>query len=381
MGHRFKSIVVTALIQGALAYVLVIGLSMTIERQTNERLEVVDVKDAPPPPPPPKVPKILPPLLPPRSALPPITEPAAKGKWAAATAAQREVAFVQIHKWREANRSDEERRLDRLRADLPRGTGPGRVVRLQPANLATHTLYWPANWTKGTLPIVAWANDHAGSCSNSSLPYAAFLSEIASHGYFVVAVGNDDIDYPQPEGLAVLSDGRPLRTQASALTKAVDWAVAENGRAGSAYRGKLDVAKIAYMGHGCGAGLALAAAADLRTTTAVLLNSWARLRSHPRKPPVAQFEGEADDAAVIEAGTANIVHALTAEWPVLRAALEGVGHGGAYARPDRRWSQAVVAWLDWQLKGSVKAERALRGLGGAGWSRIEGTALAAPPMP
>src|SRR5207302_304654 len=112
-------------------------------------------------------------------------------------------------------------------------------------------------WSSGRMPIIAWGNGYNGMCSNSSLPYAAFLSEIASHGYFVVAVGNDDIDYPQPEGLEVLADGRPIRTQASALRKAVDWAIEENARAGSPYAGKLDTSKIAYMGHACGGGQAL----------------------------------------------------------------------------------------------------------------------------
>jgi hypothetical protein len=260
---------------------------------------------------------------------------------------------------------------------LPRGTWPGRVARVQPEGLATHTLYWPANWTRGPLPIIAWGNDHGGSCSNSSLPYASFLSELASHGYFVVAVGNDDIDYPQPEGLAYLSDGRPLRTQATALTKAVDWAVAENGRAGSPYRGRLATGKIAYLGHGCGAGQAMTASADPRATTVVLLNSSAMLRSAAgdHRPALAQFEGEADDPGVIEAGAANLTRAQAAQWPMLRAALEGVGHNGAYAGPDRRWSRAILAWLDWQLKDRGEPAGILRAVAGVGWSRVDSVAL------
>ena len=145
---------------------------------------------------------------------------------------------------------------------VPQGSGPGRVTRVRPANLDTHTVYWPARWSRGKLPIVAWANGTAGKCFNSSLEYAAFLAEIASHGYFVVAVGNDDIVFPQPEGLEILADRRPIRTQPGALNMAVDWATAENSRGGSPYAGKLDTGKIAYMGHGCGGGHALIASFD-----------------------------------------------------------------------------------------------------------------------
>jgi hypothetical protein len=381
MDSRFKSAIATVLIQGVLAYALIMGLAMTISRTPDEKLSAVTIAPKLKPPPPPTT-------QPPVVKTPPLGPPGAlRGQavkihdWSAASAEQRNFDFMKVQKWRDDNMSAEERRLIKLRADLPQGSGPGKVVRLQPPDLPTHTLYWPANWTRGPLPIVAWGNDFAGTCSNSSLPYAAFLSEIASHGYFVVAVGNDDIDYPQPEGLAYLADGRPLRTKASALTKAVDWAVAESGRAGSPYRGKLDTGKVAYMGHGCGAGQALTAAADPRATTVVLLNSSAELHadgSSARKPPVAQFEGQQDDREVIEAGDANLAKARAAGWPILRAALKGVGHGGAYSGPDRRWSKAVVAWLDWQLKGDGKAEQALRGLADGGWSRVDSTVLEPP---
>jgi hypothetical protein len=369
MDNRLKSAIATVLINGVLGSLLIMGLTFSASRQAPNRLTVINVApERAPPPPPRSAPHVS------FSAVGP-----AGAQWATASPVQRELAFIAINKWVKENTvSEEERRLARWRAAVPQGTGPARVTRLRPPNLPTHTLYWPAAWSKGPLPIIAWGNGYDGMCNNSSLPYAAFLSEIASHGYFVVAVGNDDIDYPQPDGLEILADGRPIRTQASALTKAVDWAIAENGRAGSPYEGKLDTSKIAYMGHGCGGQQAMAASSDPRTTTIVVLNAAARFRpdlSAGHKASIAQFEGGQDDGGVLDVGDANFARAQAAGWPMYKAALQGMSHDAAYPKPDRRWSKAVIAWLDWQLKGDNNAATALNGLRRDGWSRVDATGL------
>lgn len=368
MSSRLKSIIAATLIQGVLFYALIMGLAMTFTRETADRVSAVTITAKVGPPP------VKAPII--RAA--PVAakdRPVILHDWSAASPAQRNQDFMKATKWARDNMPEAERRLERWRAAVPQGSGPGKVTRVRPANLATHTLYWPAQWSRGPLPIVAWGNGNDGMCSNSSLSYAAFLSEIASHGYFVVAVGNDDIDYPQPEGIEILADGRPIRTQASALRKAVDWAVAENGRGGSPYAGKLDTGKIAYMGHGCGGGQAMSAASDPRAMTAVLLNSAAALRPEATKASLAQFEGQPDDHAVLEAGEANFAKAQAAGRTMYRAALAGVGHSGAYPGPDRRWSGTVLAWLDWQLKGDAKAAAMFAGQARAGWSRIEATGI------
>jgi hypothetical protein len=371
MGDRLKSAIATALIQGAIGYALILGLTMSIPRQTNNRLTVVNLPDERAPPALPRTPKA--PLAPP---FPAVGQPVILQDWAKASPVQRNLDFIKAYKWARENLvSEEDRRLARWRAAVPQGTGPAKVTRQRPPNLTTHTLYWPAAWSKGPLPIIAWGNGY--ECSNSSLPYAAFLSEIASHGYFVVAVGNDDIDYPQPEGLEILADGRPIHTQASALTRAVDWAIAENGRAGSPYEGKLDTGKIAYMGDACGGGEAMEASSDPRTTTTVVLNAAARFRPDPseaHKASIAEFEGRPNDG-VRDVGDANFARAQAAGWPMYKAALKRVSHDGAYPGSDRRWSKAVIAWLDWQLKGDSNATTVSNDLRRDGWSRIDATGL------
>jgi len=353
-----------------LGYALIVGLAMPPPRHVQDRLTLLNLtpKRAPPPPP----------QSPPPAPVRALAKPGALQTWATASPHQRDLAFIKNTKWVKDNISMEERRFAQWRAAVPRGTGPARVTRLRPPNLTTHTLYWPAQWSNGLLPIIGWGNGADNMCSNSSLPYAAFLSEIASHGYFVVAVGNDDIDYPPPDGLGILADGRPLRTQASALTKAIDWAIAENSRAGSPYEGKLDTSKIAYMGHGCGGQQAMAASSDPRTTTTVLLNSPAKFSpgsSDTYKASIAYFEGGQDDSAVLEVGDADFAKAQAAGWPMYKAALEGMSHDGAFAGPDRRWSKAVIAWLDWQLKDDSNAATVLNDLQRDGWSRIDTTDL------
>lgn len=48
--------------------------------------------------------------------------------------------------------------------------------------------------------------------------------------------------------------------------------------------------------------------------------------------------------------------------PVAMANLLGVGHGGSYGEPNGgKAAAAVVAWLDWQLRGDRQAARAFVG--------------------
>ena len=63
-------------------------------------------------------------------------------------------------------------------------------------------------------------------------------------------------------------------------------------------------------------------------------------------------------ASATDAGFAK---AQASTWPMYKAALDGLGHDGAYPGPDRRWSKAVIAWLDWQLKGDQRAALLFRG--------------------
>jgi hypothetical protein len=46
---------------------------------------------------------------------------------------------------------------------------------------------------------------------------------------------------------------------------------------------------------------------------------------------------------------------VAANLPMFLASLPTVAHSGAYVAPDPEWTRAVLAWMDWQLKGNRKA--------------------------
>ena len=259
-------------------------------------------------------------------------------------------------------------RVSRWRAELPQGTGKYRVVRLIEPDLAEYTIYRPADMRRaGKLPIISFAN---GACRNTSTEYAAFLSELASHGYLVIAVGRDDQPFDLgPNAPKTSPDGRLLQVMdVKVLTDAVDWAIARNADASSAYYRRVRADRIAYMGHSCGGMQALTASADPRTTTAVVLNS-GYYRTPPARPPgplpvyrrwselhapTAIFTGGPKDVAYRIAKD-SYEDGVAANLPMFTASQPALAHSGAYVAPDREWSRAVLAWLDWQLKGERKA--------------------------
>ena len=70
------------------------------------------------------------------------------------------------------------------------GTGPYKAVAIGDATLPTHTIFRPKDLKpfggSKKLPIMTWGN---GACANTPNEHQNFLSEIASHGYFIIAIG------------------------------------------------------------------------------------------------------------------------------------------------------------------------------------------------
>jgi dienelactone hydrolase len=242
--------------------------------------------------------------------------------------------------------------------------------------LATHTLYRPHDLAalKGQrLPIVLWAN---GACANDNRHFRPFLTEIASHGYFIVAIGPYDAAplparpvTPEPASRAPPPGEDP--TKSSQLIDALNWAQAENGRAASPFKGLLDTGKVAVMGQSCGGLQALDVSPDPRITTSVIWNSGIYTRPGGRSgirvpkeklnalhAPIAYFIGGPTDIAYPNAVDD---YARIDKVPVLIAKLP-LGHSGNYDLPEGGpFAPVGAAWLDWRLKGDSKAAKVFTG--------------------
>jgi dienelactone hydrolase len=276
----------------------------------------------------------------------------------------------------------------------PAGSGPWPAVMEADAGLPTHTIYRPARLPAAALPIVAFAN---GGCENAGNRFRPFLTEIASHGYLVVAIGPIVPDGDGPPGRVAPAPGspaaarpelagstslvpgstRPSPTYAAQLTQAIDWAIAENARPGSPYHGRLDRSRIAVMGQSCGGLQAIDAAHDPRVRTLAVLNSgvfpargrsWEIAAAHADIADLATLHGsvlyltgDLQDAAFPQS---EDNYARTNHIPAVRLWRENTPHMGTYREENGgAFGAVVVAWLAWQLKGDQAAGRQFLGAG------------------
>jgi dienelactone hydrolase len=258
---------------------------------------------------------------------------------------------------------------------LPDSPGTGRFAarKEEVASLPDHVVYRPADLAAlgaTKLGVVAWGN---GGCSNDGASSRFHLLELASHGYLVIASGRilsgPGASPAEPRTPAPAGQPAPPRTAATDLVAAIDWALAENTRAGSEYFGRIDADKVALSGWSCGGLQALRVAADPRVRTVVMHNTGV-LNGGPNttipgmdvaKDALANFR---TPVIYIMGGPTDIAYAngmddfaRIAHVPVAIANLP-VGHGGTFQEPNGGDAASVAAsWLDWQLRGDAAAAR------------------------
>lgn len=246
------------------------------------------------------------------------------------------------------------------------GTGPYKALMASDGTLPTHTVFRPADLSKfgrkAKLPIIVWGN---GACANSPWEHVNFLSEVASHGYLIVAIG------PMPAVGQRGGAGGP--TKAALLTDAINWAIAQNSDQASQYYRKLDATKIAAAGMSCGGLQTLEVAPDVRITTAMICNSGILgdpgrgmggmpklTKDHLEKlrtPVIYILGGEKDIAYNNGMDDFRRINHV----PVFAANLN-VGHGGTYSRPHGGdFAKVATAWFQWQLKGDKQAAKMFEG--------------------
>jgi hypothetical protein len=143
-----------------------------------------------------------------------------------------------------------------MTADMTGGTGPYKAgVAHSLAELPKQTIFKPKSVPQDVkLPVILWGN---GLCAGRGAWFSKFLVEIASHGYFIMALG-------APNGS--LMD----KTLATDMPNAIDWVYKNAGNGEYAY---LDKTKIAAAGQSCGGLQAYSASVDPRITLTGLFNS------------------------------------------------------------------------------------------------------------
>ncbi len=244
------------------------------------------------------------------------------------------------------------------------GTGPFKAIMASESSLPTHTVFRPSDLgaatKKGKLPIIVWGN---GACANSPWEHVNFLSEIASYGFIVIAIG------PMPKEGEKTRD----RSTSSLMTDGINWAIAQNSDKGSPYFNKLDTTAIAVSGMSCGGLQALETAPDPRVTTTVICNSGILPSPNSGMPGMPQLAkdqllkihtptlyllgGEKD----IAYGNGMDDYRRINHVPVFVANMD-VGHGGTYGQPHGgAFAQVARAWFQWQLKNDKEAGKLFRG--------------------
>lgn len=279
----------------------------------------------------------------------------------------------------------------------PGGTGPMPAVAESVAALETHTIYRPATMPAGPMPLVLWGN---GACADDGLAFAPFLREIASHGYVVIALGSPRAEPPvEPPASVAAGPGRARGaapppppttptvdpTQYTQHFESIAWAERQTATAGGPFAGHIDTGRIAVLGHSCGGLQAIAASADPRVTTTIVMNSGVynagptsgRSSIRVSKDQLLQLHGP---VAYISGGPSDVAQA-NAEDDVRRIehvpvfwAYDRSGHGGTYRQAHGgAYARVARAWLDWQLKGDTAAARQFVGpacglCGDAAWT-------------
>lgn len=232
------------------------------------------------------------------------------------------------------------------------GSGPHDVIveTNSDAGINEGTIFRPADLGGDeTYPIFVWGQ---GGCSQNGLSNAAAMAEIASHGYFVVADGT-----PDGTGNRVM-DRSDLEGMGAPLIAYVDWAIAENGKACSAYYQSLDTTKIASNGFSCGGLMAQGTVTDPRIVT------WGVTSSGMAGADQAFYDLIHTPILFVEGGPEEVAYDGALEGyeairelgvPVLWFSKD-LGHGGDLFESDGGdFTRINLAWLNWWLKDDTSA--------------------------
>jgi dienelactone hydrolase len=286
----------------------------------------------------------------------------------------------------------------------------GVVIEIDPS-LPTHTLFHPKSVAGHKLPLIVWEN---GGCQNDPTMYTQLLSQIASHGYFIIAKGFKGGHPPAPatppssanstppppltqmkpaqlsaEDIAtgkmptgpIFPSSFPVTKEPDDLmVKAIAWARTENQNAKSKYHDQIDTHHIGLTGYSCGGFTALQVAPlEKSVASLIIFNSgmnptWtmAQGKEHMAtfRPgvPVAWVNGGPSDVAYVGGQrdwtlVPDTMPAMHVEYdfqaPPNPTIMTG-GHTVFWLSPRSAEYQALLAtmatnWFDYTLGSSSKA--------------------------
>src|SRR5688572_3270694 len=259
-------------------------------------------------------------------------------------------------------------------------TGPFAIVVEHDPGLATHTIYRPRELSLDEHPVLVWGE---GACAKNGLTFPEYLSEIASHGFVVIADGPPiarpagapppGAGGPPPGGGARPPGGgapptggggppadRFTMVNGEALVAAMDWLEAQSKDRNSRFYNKVDVQHVAAMGMSCGGLMSYGASNDPRVATVGIWNSG--LFEDERNAKI--YAGLHSSVIIVTGGESDIAYAngkrdfevMPARVPVFYGVHPSVGHGGTYNQDNGGpFGVVAVAWLKWQLQGDKSA--------------------------
>jgi hypothetical protein len=252
-------------------------------------------------------------------------------------------------------------------------TGPFAVVVEHDPGLATHTIYRPRELSMDEHPVLVWGE---GGCAKNGLLFPEYLSEIASHGFVVVA---DGPPIARPAGGPGAGGGGPplgggggggggggppadrfTMVNGTALVAAIDWLEAESKNRNSRFHEKVNVERVAAMGMSCGGLMSYGASSDPRVATVGVWNSG--LFEDERNAAI--YAGIHGSVIIVTGGESDIAYAngkrdfevMPPRIPIFYGVHPAVGHGGTYNQDNGGpFGVVAVAWLKWQLQGDTSA--------------------------
>jgi len=247
--------------------------------------------------------------------------------------------------------------IEQLKVPDYGGSGPYKAVAVRERSLPDFVVYHPVNMDQAVtqegapLPVLVFAN---GGCMDTSIGYENMLTDIASYGYVVVAIGELQM-FAQHE--------LDKHTPSSMVAKAMDWVSLQATSSASPYYNKINADRIAAAGHSCGGAQVLCNATDSRMKTCLILNAgMGKMEMAGASPeslkglrtPILYLVGGTTDVAW---QNAQMDYEAIDKVPVVLADNTTSGHGGTYEQPNGGANARMVrAWLDWQLKGKKENE-------------------------